>query len=253
MLHSVTFGEKNTWDDWGLVPVKQPVFAPPVPKTKYLPINGADGEIDVSTAITGYPVFENRKGSLSFLAPQGHAAWLSTYTEIMAYLHGKKLQAILEDDPAWYYEGRFACKQMAMDEQHGTITIDYVVDPYKWALTTTTDSDWLWDPFSFVDGVIYTGIFTGIALTTTETALEYDYTSAGGAPVKPVFSATGGAVTLYIGSSTTAMINSGASKTVDGLVLYGGSWLLDGEAVTVTAKASSGTATLAIDFRAGRL
>ena len=33
MYHSITIGDKNTWDDWHMIPVTPPVIAPPVEKT----------------------------------------------------------------------------------------------------------------------------------------------------------------------------------------------------------------------------
>ena len=48
MYHSVTFGDKNTWDDWRLVPASRPVFNPPAQKVKTLEIPGGDGVIDLS-------------------------------------------------------------------------------------------------------------------------------------------------------------------------------------------------------------
>ena len=32
MYHSITIGDKNTWDDWHMIPVTPPVIAPPVEK-----------------------------------------------------------------------------------------------------------------------------------------------------------------------------------------------------------------------------
>lgn len=64
MYHSVFFGGKNTWDDWHIVPSSRPVIKPPTKKTNYLDIPGADGNLDLSEALTGYPVYNNREGSI---------------------------------------------------------------------------------------------------------------------------------------------------------------------------------------------
>ena len=65
--HSVNFGDKNTWDDWKLVPSNRPVIDPPTQKTNYIDIPGADGSLDISTALTGYPVYNDRVGSIEFI------------------------------------------------------------------------------------------------------------------------------------------------------------------------------------------
>ena len=67
MYHSITIGGKNTWDDWRLVPASRPVFNPPAQKVKTLEIPGGDGVIDLSQSLTGYPVYQNRTGSIEFI------------------------------------------------------------------------------------------------------------------------------------------------------------------------------------------
>ena len=98
MYHSITFGEKNTWDDWHLVPTSRPVFHPPAQKVKTIDVPGGDGVIDLSRALTGYPVYQNRTGSFEFIVPNGfepweagrieQTPWHSVYSDIMDYLHG---------------------------------------------------------------------------------------------------------------------------------------------------------------------
>ena len=99
MYHSITFGDKNTWDDWHLVPTSRPLFNPPPPKVKTLDIPGGDSLVDLSTSLTGYPVYGNREGSVEFMAENGFRAWQDLYSDIMDYLHGRTMRAILEDDP----------------------------------------------------------------------------------------------------------------------------------------------------------
>ena len=107
MYHSVTFGDKNTWDDWRLVPASRPVFNPPAQKVKTLAIPGGDGVIDLSQSLTGYPVYQNRTGSIEFIVMNDFKPWHMAYSDIMDFLHGQKLRAVLEDDPEYFYEGRF--------------------------------------------------------------------------------------------------------------------------------------------------
>ena len=107
MYHSVTFGDKNTWDDWRLVPASRPVFNPPAQKVTTLDIPGGDGVIDLSQSLTGYPVYQNRTGSIEFIVMNDFKPWHMAYSDIMDYLHGQKLRAVLEDDPEYFYEGRF--------------------------------------------------------------------------------------------------------------------------------------------------
>lgn len=107
MYHSITIGDKNTWDDWKLVATSRPLVNPPALKKKYVDVPGASGALDFSTALTGYPVYENRTGSWTFYVMNGYEEWQIRYSEIMEYLHGQAMKCFLEDDPGYFYEGRF--------------------------------------------------------------------------------------------------------------------------------------------------
>lgn len=66
MYHSITIGDKNTWDDWKMIPVSRPVVAPPVEKVLSVDVPGRDGTTYLSKSLTGYPVFKAREGSWEF-------------------------------------------------------------------------------------------------------------------------------------------------------------------------------------------
>lgn len=131
MYHSITFGEKNTWDDWHLVPVSRPLFNPPSLKKKTLDIQGGDGLLDLSETLTGYPLFNNREGSFEFIVMNDYLPWYETYSMICNYLHGRRMKAVLEDEPEYYYEGRFTVNSWKSEKVFSKITIDYSVAPYK--------------------------------------------------------------------------------------------------------------------------
>lgn len=154
MYHSVTFGEKNTWDDWHLIPTTRPVVLPPSVRTKYVEIPGMDGNIDITEALTGRPSYGNRTGSMEFITDVDFMSWEHLYSRIMNYLHGKRMKMTLEDDPGYYYEGRFSINQWKSDKLWSTITIGYDVGPWKRS-TTSTSEPWHWDPFDFENGVVY--------------------------------------------------------------------------------------------------
>lgn len=153
MYHSVTFGDKNTWDDWRLIPTSRPLFNPPALKERYVDIPGADGLLDLSTIFVNRPIFSNRQGSLEFLVEDQDTPWEVIYSRIANYLHGRHHRAILEDDPNFFYEGRFKLNQWRSNPSFSTITIDYSVGPYKKSVIGTLD-DWLWDTFDFEYGII---------------------------------------------------------------------------------------------------
>lgn len=153
MYHSIMFGDKNTWDDWHLIPQTRPVFLPPDAKTSYVEVPGADGKIDLTESLTGSILYKNRQGTIQFYVDNGHEEWDVLYSKIMNYLHGQKMNAILEDDPSFYYEGRFSVNTWKSEKHRSEIAIDYDVAPYKIDIQSSKE-DWLWDPFNFEVGII---------------------------------------------------------------------------------------------------
>lgn len=153
MYHSITIGDKNTWDDWHLIPATRPLFNPPTVKENMVNIPGGDGVLDLTASLAGRPTYNNRTGSWTFYVQNGFKDWSTLYSEIMVYLHGQTFKAILEDDPAYFYEGRFSVNQWKSDKDYSQIVINYNVGPYKKEINNT-GSDWLWDPFNFETGII---------------------------------------------------------------------------------------------------
>jgi hypothetical protein len=153
VYHAYTFfNERNTWHDWFLVPTERPVVEAPAPKTNLIDIPGADGAIDATTVLTGYPLYSRRTGSWTFKVMNGYYAWDVLYSRISSFLHGRTLRVMLEDDAMWFYEGRFEVS-MSPGEDNSEITISYDLDPYKYKMWTTQE-DWLWDNMDFEYGFI---------------------------------------------------------------------------------------------------
>lgn len=156
-FYSVTFGTKNTWDEWALMPVKEGriEFVTPDVKQSYIDIPGSDGELDLSDVLTGYPTYENRKGTLKFRFFDNGVPSRARFTQLKNYLHGKTMKAVIEDDPSHYYEGRFMVGELTFSKRGnwGEVEISYNVQPYKVELTSTGE-DWLWNPFNFETGII---------------------------------------------------------------------------------------------------
>lgn len=134
----------NTWDNFKLVPTERPVFVPPSRKEKTVEVPGRDGVIDVSTALTGYPLYEDREGSFSFYLLDRDADWTAAYSKIAGYLNGIKGRAILEDDPSYFYEGYFWLDSWKPNTSGGpaTVTISYKVNPYKWTKFNSIGGGW---------------------------------------------------------------------------------------------------------------
>lgn len=155
MYHSITIGEKNTWDDWKLIPLSRPVVKPPEVVTKYVEIPGYDGSVDLTELLTGRPTYSRRVGDWKFMVTNNYDGydWQTLYSSIMNYLHGEELEVRLEDDPDYFYTGRLSVSGWDSGKSYSTITIGYELMPFKLSNISSID-EWLWDDFNFETGVI---------------------------------------------------------------------------------------------------
>lgn len=166
--------DKNTWESWHLIPGSRPTLPLPKQKTKIIDgIPNTNGQMDLSLKEVPYPLFENREGTFSFIynpiysyAYGDYKDWVTLKTEISEFLHGRELRMILEDDPGYYWQGRFSLESWESnnDGSGSTVTIGYSVYPYKRSICSTIQ-EWLWDPFNFYNGVV-PKVFNDIAITT---------------------------------------------------------------------------------------
>lgn len=249
--YSINFGDKNTWTDWHLVPTSRPVINPPQLKKKTIDIPGWNGSLDLSESLTGYPVFENRTGSIEFYVMNGFAQWYEIYAEVMNYLHGKKMQMILSEDPDFYYEGRFTVNNWKSDKGRSRIAIDYDVAPYKMSTTTSlTGRIWnlLYEPLGFYPQKMFKDIeLEQIVLR------ELTLTSRhiGQAPVVPkIIANTDNTITMRYINDTLGIdvqhnLQNGDNLFPD-VIMYG-------DSVSYFFLSQGENAKVSIDFRPGRL
>ena len=213
MYHSITIGDKNPWDDGHLIPATRPLFNPPTVKENMVNIPGGDGVLDLTASLAGRPTYNNRTGSWTFYVQNGFKDWSVLYSEIMVYLHGQTFKAILEDDPAYFYEGRFSVNQWKSDKDYSQIVINYNVGPYKKEINNT-GSDWLWDPFNFETGIIRNYKNLSV-LTSLTVVVEGDMMDS----VPVIIASASGMQVTYEGK--TYSLSKGAN-TIPQIVLHSG-------------------------------
>ena len=234
MYHSITIGGKNTWDDWHLIPTSRPLVNPPSVNTRLIEIPGGDGVLNLTNVLAGRPTFKNRTGSWTFVVQNGFMDWAELYSEIMAHLHGQTLRAVLEDDPAYYYEGLFFVNQWKSDKDYSQIVIDYNVDPYKRKIKSNGE-DWLWDPFNFETGVI-----VNYSELTVDGSLDVVITNDMMINVLIVHCSTSGMTMLYEGTTYTLYTGANVISKIE---------LKSGENTLTFV----GQGTITIESRGGRL
>ncbi len=152
MIQSITFGDKNTYDDWHLLPVERPVVSPPPVKEKYVEVPGGN-TLDLTQTTSKYLLYNNRTGSFTFRVLNDHGPWPQRYSEILNHLQGKSMHMILMDDPEWYYQGRYHVETWENGETWSMITFYYDVEPYKLSVSNPYEP-WEWNPFNFNTGIM---------------------------------------------------------------------------------------------------
>lgn len=234
-----------------MIPTSRPVFNPPALKKKTIDIPGGNGVLDVSELLTGYPVYENRQGSFEFMVQNGHDEWFRRYSDIMDYLHGKSLRAVLEDDPDYFYEGRYTVNEWKSDKNFSLITIDYDVSPYKKSIQSTTD-EWVWNTFDFQHDLALTRSFKNLIVTEEWAEHQFIDDIMGRAPVCPTFTVetgTGGGVYIrFVNEHLGIDIEKHAP---DGTRRYP-EFVFRGKAPIIYLKTVTGSGTVSIDYRPGR-
>ena len=150
MYHSITFGDgtltqqgafagKNTWTDWHLIPSSRPTVSQAGVSTSFQDIPGRkNGPVDISEYLVNRIQYGQRSGSFEFIVDNDHENWETIRSKIVNYLHGKHMKMCLEDDPNYYYEGRFSVDEWKSEQWNSKVTISYVVKPFKYNITNNT-------------------------------------------------------------------------------------------------------------------
>lgn len=231
--NGVLFGDKHSYRDWGLYLKTRPVVSPPVPKTVYEDLPGADGSVDLTEALTGEVKFEDRDLKFDFKVIGGRERWYSLFSKIMGDVHGKRVKIIIDEDPSFYYIGRVEVSEWESSKVTSTIVIKARVKPYKMELTSSLE-DWLWDPFNFENGIIrnYKDLLVDGELTIDVYGRRQS--------VIPVITSSNAMTVQYMGNSYN--ISAGSNKVYE-ISLKEGQNIL-------TFK---GDGTVSIDYRGGEL
>lgn len=126
----VSFGNYHTWRDWGLFQMGPASLSVPVVQTNYVEVTGRNGLLDLSTAVTGEPIYQSRDLSIPFMSLTDPEDWPGLYSQILNAIHGKALKIVLDEDPGYYYTGRLAVDFPFYD---GTwqFSVTGVIYPYK--------------------------------------------------------------------------------------------------------------------------
>ena len=139
---------RHTYLDWFLVPTERPSIEKAPVKEHFIDIPGSNGGLDLTESLTGYPLYDFIEGDFEFnilndrvlpilndnceVTKETYISWEVLNRDIRNFLNGKKLYMMLEDDPSWYYYGRFTVEKYDSSESSNSkIKINYKVYPFK--------------------------------------------------------------------------------------------------------------------------
>lgn len=143
----------HTFNDWDLIPKTRFNIDPPEPKYLFEEIQGSDAIIDLTESLTGYVCYKMRKCEITFTILKDRETWSSVYSAILNFVQGEELKVIADEDPQWYWKGRFHISDWETTQKTGKITLTGTVEPYKISVYASNE-DWIWDDFDFELGVI---------------------------------------------------------------------------------------------------
>lgn len=130
--HSVYFDDYNSWDTWHLVPSSRPTPSIPEPRTNFVTIPGRNGSLDLSEALTGGMIYEDRELDMEFIVLDQGMYWMDVYQDVVSKIHGKRMKIRLVDDPEYYYMGRVTVGEFTSNSDYSSISITCQLEPFKY-------------------------------------------------------------------------------------------------------------------------
>lgn len=123
--------EKNTWDDFHLVPASLPIIEVPRVRTQYVTLPRSNTVVDLTNALTTDIIYEVLTGQLSFIIDYDQwGSWHEAYNDISDYFDGSYFKLYLIDDPETTYVGRVVVANYDPGKKESRIQLNYTIDAY---------------------------------------------------------------------------------------------------------------------------
>ena len=219
MRYGVTFDTYNTLTEWGLFLKGDLKISSPKLKSNRVDIPGANGTKDMSYALTGYPVFEDRQVQFNLFKRCDDMDLDELRMELMNRFHGRKCKLWTPNNADYYWYGTPEFGEHS-GYNSGTIPCAMIVDPYRYKN----------DP-------------TVVTMTLAANTQQQKTLHNAGMPTIPVFNCTSAAAILCKGNTYNIAANTDYRNL--GLML-----IEDPTVIKVTAEAN---ATMTITYQEGSL
>ncbi|MBO5348996.1 MAG: mtfA protein [Clostridia bacterium] len=141
----------NTFKDFHVL-IQELTIPSAVVKEEIEEIPGTSDILDY-TESNGDVHYERRVIPIELAGIKNRDEFLSIHSKFQNLLHGKNVKMIFSEEPNFYWIGRVSVGDINPYGVLRSINLEVKVDPYKYEIISSAD-DWLWDPFSFVDGII---------------------------------------------------------------------------------------------------
>lgn len=152
-ITGISFDDVHSYTEWGLR-LKEIRIGLPEEKRAFVDVAGMNGQLDLTEAQNNGVVYGLRVLEFVFDARDcNYQNWSWLISKIARSLHGTKKKIVLDTDKDYFYTGRCAISTAKSNEVKAEIVVTCTCDPFKMSCTYE-DGRWLWDPFSFIDGVI---------------------------------------------------------------------------------------------------
>lgn len=250
MSHGVTFGSYHTSKNLGL---SMSEYAPDVGTAeiveRYIEVPGGFF-IDASEYSADGITYTQRHMTFRFVRKNNDQSWATTVSNVANAIHGGKMDIVLDDDPAWKYNGRVKVMAPEVTKPTTILPIEVVALPYK-EYRRNLKNAWVWDLTDFDnDTCLYDTGLTNISIETSTYTLSLPFS-----PCSPTVGITL-EVTGFYGSNTSGRLSTtGLKGNVSELITATGTYTYSvpvrdrkGSVNTVGISTTGLVGTLTVDY-----
>lgn len=131
-MRGIQFNNNHSADDWGLI-LNSRKNTPPQPKYVKVSVDGRDGDLNLSRALTGDMRYSDRKVSYGFVATDGSQVEREELiSNIINEIHGQEVKIIEPDDPDHYLLGEVEVSDVQNNKAYATFEVSAICEPYRY-------------------------------------------------------------------------------------------------------------------------
>lgn len=150
MLNSVKLDGVDMFERFGCYLAHIDISAPTV-QTKFVSVPLRNGALDLTQLLTDKIKYNDRTVLIRLLYKGDMYSMI--YSDIVNFCHGKRMEIRFDEDFSYFYVGRISVEKYNNKNYGGLIELKATCNPFKYSVSSSNE-DWLWDPFDFEEGYI---------------------------------------------------------------------------------------------------